>query len=123
MINVNFLLWDIMNNCSEDNIQVNHDPEVMANNLKIIIGIKDSIEEWLDDRGWDLILDLLDDSDIRTEYDAVIPIDSVISISIVKFKFDDIIFSRMISFEKNPDMNGIPISAILFTPRIDNVIG
>lgn len=33
---------------------------------------------------------------------------------------DEIIFSIIISFEKNPDINGIPIKANLLIPKIDS---
>lgn len=39
------------------------------------------------------------------------------------FKLDIITFSIIESFEKNPDMKGAPIKAILLTPKIVNVIG
>lgn len=60
---------------------------------------------------------------IRKEYEAVIPIDRIINVNIIVFKFDDIMFSIMISFEKKPDINGIPIKAILFNPKIEETIG
>lgn len=114
---------DIMNNWSGDKIQVNHDPEVIANSLNLMIGINDSIVAWLDVKELDLILDLLDNKDIRIEYDAVIPIDKIIRSNNSVLIFDLNIFSIIISFEKNPDMKGIPIRAILLIPKIVRVKG
>lgn len=117
------LLKDIINICSGDRIQVNIDPDLIPKDVSIIIGIKASIERWFEVIGFDLILNLFEENDIRIEYDAVIPIDKVIKISIIIFKFEDIIFSKIISLEKNPDINGIPINDNLFTPNIDKTIG
>lgn len=91
--------------------------------LRIIIGIKQFIDWWLDIQGCDLINDLFEKRVIRMEYDAVIPIDIIIKMDKVKFKLEVNINSMMTSFEKNPDMNGIPIRAILLIPRIDIIRG
>lgn len=118
-----FSYIDNINNCSGDSIQVNHDPEVIPNDLNIRIGIKKLMEEWFWEVGLDLMFDLLDNRDIRIEYEAVIPIDMIIKINIVRFKCDDNIFSKITSLEKNPDMKGIPIKASLFIPSSDKIMG
>lgn len=41
----------------------------------------------------------------------------------MKFLFDDIMNSIIASFEKKPDMKGIPIKAIEFKPRNDEING
>lgn len=120
---INFWLYDIMKSCSGINIQVNHEPDVIPNILSSIIGVKALMDKWLWVIDFDLILDLLEDNDMRIEYDAVIPIDIVININIVMFILDDSIFSKITSLEKNPDINGIPIKAILLIPKIDKIIG
>lgn len=51
------------------------------------------------------------------------PIDKIIIIDIIFFIFEDIMFSIIASFEKNPDINGIPISAILVILITVNAIG
>lgn len=118
-----FISCDIINSCSGAEIHVIHDPEVIANTLRIIIGRMAFIDLWFHDIGDDLIKDLLDVKDIRREYDAVIPMDRVINVSIIMLRLDDNIFSKIMSFEKNPDMNGTPINANLLTPKIDRIIG
>lgn len=123
MIIIILILYGRKNNCSGDDSQESQFPEVIANNLRVKIGIKALFELWFHVIGLDLIFDLLENVDIRIEYEAVIPIDKVINININILKFDEIIFSKIISFEKNPDINGIPIRAILFTPKIDKIIG
>lgn len=123
IIIINFLFKGKKNNCSGDIIHDSHVPDVIANNLNVIIGIIASMDLWFHDNEFNLMEDLLDNIDIRNEYDAVIPIDKIISINIRELKLEKIIFSKIISFEKNPDMNGIPIKANLFTPKIDKIIG
>lgn len=120
---INLWLYDIIYSCSDVSNQVNHEPDVIPNILSNIIGVKASNDKWLWVMGCDFILDLLEDNDIRIEYDAVIPIDIVINNSIVMFILDDSIFSKITSLEKNPDMNGIPIKANLLIPKIDKIIG
>lgn len=70
-----------------------------------------------------MLFGLFERKDIRIEYVAVIPIDIIIKLDIDTFIEEDIIFSIMESLEKNPDMNGIPIRAILLIPNILSVIG
>lgn len=108
---------------SDDKSHVIQDPEVIANILNTIMGIKDSSVWWLDIHGCDLIIDLFEKSVIRIEYEAVIPMDKIIKIDIMKFRFEVNINSIITSFEKNPDMNGIPIKAILLIPKIEIVNG
>lgn len=115
--------FDIINVWSGDNSHVSHEPEVIPNILSIMIGVMEFIDLWLDMKGLDLISCLLECKDIRIVYEAVIPIDRVIRMSIVMLILDEIILSIIESFEKNPDMKGIPIKAILFTPKIDKVRG
>lgn len=124
-INVIIFLFsiEIIKSCSEDNNHVSKDPDVIPNNLRIEIGISEYMDLWFDENGCDLIRVLFDDKDIRIEYEAVIPIDKVIMSIIIKFILDEIINSIIVSLEKNPDINGIPIKAILFSPRIDWVSG
>lgn len=57
------------------------------------------------------------------EYDAVIPIESIIIIDKIKFRLEVNINSIITSFEKKPDINGIPIRAILLIPKMDNIKG
>lgn len=117
------LLGEIRNNCSDETNHVSHDPEVIAIILRIMMGIKQFKDWWFDVKGWDKIWGLFENKVMRMEYDAVIPIDNIIKVDRVKFKLDIIINSIITSFEKNPDMNGIPISAILLIPRMDNIKG
>lgn len=75
------------------------------------------------DFGCDLIIILLEKLDIRIEYLAVNPIDIIIKIDNKLLILDEIIFSMITSFEKNPDINGIPIRAILVIPRVEIIKG
>lgn len=60
--------WEeIRNSCSEDNNHDNHEPDVIAKILNIIIGIKHSIDWWLEIQAWDLIRGLLEKRVIRRE--------------------------------------------------------
>ena len=119
----NLIFSLIINSWSGEIIHVSHDPDVIANKLNVIIGIKEFIDWWLDWNARDLMLDLFEIKDIRIEYAAVIPIEDSITIDNIRFKFDEIIFSIIMSFEKNPDMKGIPIRAILLIPKIDKERG
>lgn len=51
------------------------------------------------------------------------PMDIIINKDKLKFKLDIIMNSMITSFEKNPDINGIPIKARLLIPKIDRVRG
>lgn len=113
----------IRNICSGIINHVIHDPDVIPIDLRIKIGINALIDWWLENKGLDLFLNFLDEKDIRREYEVVIPIDNIIRINIGVFVDLEIVFSIIISFEKNPDMNGTPIRAILFTPKMVKVIG
>lgn len=73
--------------------------------------------------GFDFIKILFDVKDIRIVYEAVIPRDVIIRIDIIRFGFELIIVSMILSLEKNPDVNGIAIRVILDNPMIDNVKG
>lgn len=83
IINILFV-YEIINVWSGDRIHVNHDPEVILNILSNTIGIIDSIVEWFDGIGFDLIFDFIDDNDIRMEYEAVIPIDIIIIVDRIR---------------------------------------
>lgn len=73
--------------------------------------------------GFDLIIFLLDVINIRIVYDDVIPIDIIIISDSIEFVFDIIIVSIIVSFEKNPDVKGIPINIILDNPIIVGIMG
>lgn len=60
---------------------------------------------------------------VRIEYVAVIPIEEIIKIDKICVNIDFIIISIIISFEKNPDINGIPIKAIIERPITEAIIG
>lgn len=66
---------------------------------------------------------MLDENIIRREYEAVNPIDKIIIIVNIHSIFEEIIFSMIISLEKNPDVNGRPIKAILVMVKITEIIG
>lgn len=66
---------------------------------------------------------MVDNKFIRIVYNLVIKIDEIMMNVSVEFNFDVNINSIIASFEKNPDKNGNPISAILFNPNIDEIIG
>lgn len=59
--------------------------------------------------GLDFIINLEARLIKRNEYRDVIEMDNTIIIEIIIVKFDEIIFSIIESFEKNPDIKGIPI--------------
>lgn len=88
-----------------------------------MIGIKQLRDWWFDIQGWNFVKDLFENRVIRMEYDAVIPMESTIIIDKIKFRLEVSINSIITSFEKKPDINGIPIRAILLIPRIDNIKG
>lgn len=69
------------------------------------------------------MINLLDMIDIRNEYEIVIPIDIIISSVINDSVLEEINFSMMVSLEKKPDINGIPISDNLVMPIIEEVNG
>lgn len=52
---------------SGDISHVIHEPEVIAKILRVIMGIMDSSLWWLDIHGWDLMVDLFENSVIRME--------------------------------------------------------
>lgn len=66
---------------------------------------------------------MVEKNDIRNEYVAVIPIEITISEVSKDSNFNEINLSIIASFEKNPDMNGIPIKANLVIPKIEGVSG
>lgn len=57
------------------------------------------------------------------EYVLVIPMDIIIKIDINKDKLEEIIDSIIASLEKNPDMKGRPIRAILEIPNTLSIKG
>lgn len=61
--------------------------------------------------------------DIRVEYMVVRAIDVIIIKDRIHSSLDEIIFSIIISFEKNLDKNGIPINAILVIPKVEDTKG
>lgn len=71
----------------------------------------------------DLFIVLFDIKDIRIVYEAVSPIDKIIMIDKKKLNSDLIIVSMIVSFEKNPEVNGIAINIILDNPRIEIIRG
>lgn len=71
----------------------------------------------------DLIIILKVNIVVRREYVTVIPTDEIIKIDINWMKCDFIIISKIISLEKNPDINGSPIRAIIEIPRDEDTIG
>ena len=73
--------------------------------------------------GFDFIINFVVILISRNEYNDVIEIDIIIINDKIIEKLDEIIFSIIESFEKNPDMNGIPINDRFEIPNIDNVIG
>lgn len=97
--------------------------------IKIAIGLINKIgifeykEEWLFESDLHLIVNLLDKCIIRIEYDAVIPIVEIIIKVKIHSIFEEIIFSIIMSLEKNPEVKGNPIKAALVNPRIVVVIG
>lgn len=107
--------------CSDDNIHEVIEPDV----IEIIdineITIKGEFVKWFSDIGFDLMFSLFDIIDIRIEYDAVIPIDIIIIVDKINSSLEDIIFSIIKSFEKNPDVNGNPIRAMLVVPKTVDV--
>lgn len=98
-------------------------PNEIAVGLISRIGRFDESFEWLFKSGFNLISILLDRYIIRREYDAVIPIDKIINIVNKHSILDEIIFSIIWSFEKNPDVNGKAISAIFVIPKDDEIRG
>lgn len=109
--------------CSEFRIHDDHTPRTIVIGLIIRMGIYDSKLVWLIWLGFDFIKYLYDSSDIRIEYDAVIPIEIIIIIVRVDFNFVEISLSIIASFEKKPDKKGIPINLSLVIPKIDIVKG
>lgn len=79
--------------------------------------------EWFCESGLYLIIILLDKNIIRSEYDAVIPIDIIIINVNIHSNFDEINFSMIMSFEKYPEVNGNPIRAVFVIIKVDNVFG
>lgn len=73
--------------------------------------------------GFDFNKNLFDSIDMRIEYDIVIPIEEIIINVNRDSIFNLISFSIIVSFEKNPDINGIPIKDILVKPSVVEVNG
>lgn len=124
VIMIIFLYWLGKNSiCSGFNIHIMIDPIIIAIGLIIRIEVFECEEEWLFKSGFDLREFLLDKYIIRSEYDAVIPIDEIIMMVSKHSIFDEIIFSIIMSFEKNPEVKGRPIRAALVRPKMIEDIG
>lgn len=108
--------------CCGIKIQVIVGPIIKTINDKIIIGTLHLFDVWFILIGCVLIIILFEIIDIRIEYDAVNPNDKIIiNDKIYSILYDDNNFSKIISFEKNPDLNGNPIKAIEVIPKIVDV--
>lgn len=68
-------------------------------------------------------MSLFDRMAIRIEYTMVNPIEIIIRIVSIHSNFEEIIFSIIISFEKNPDMKGIPIRDMEVIPITEDMRG
>lgn len=73
--------------------------------------------------GFDFNVNLDVDSISRNEYMVVIAIDIIIRREIYMVRFEYIIFSIIESFEKNPDINGIPIKDRFDILKMHKVMG
>lgn len=120
---INFIWLGITIICSGLIVQLSSEPDGIIIILIVKIGKLYIYEWWFDELGNNFIVILLEISVIRIEYSAVNPTDVIISIDKIHSSFDDIIFSIIISFEKNPDMKGIPINDILVIPNTVCVSG
>lgn len=64
---MNFSWVEIKNNCSGDRSHESHEPDVIAMNLRKMMGIKQFIDWWLEVQAWNLIRGLLENRVIRKE--------------------------------------------------------
>lgn len=88
-----------------------------------IIGIIAGKGVWCEWFVFDFVINLLELINIRIEYDTVNPIDKIIIKDINEFVFDEVNNSIILSLEKNPDVKGKPIRAMLAIPKIELFIG
>lgn len=122
IIIINLYVFDMKNICSGFNNQFIVVPDIILINLIRMIGLFENLVVWFEFINF-FNKFLLENKDIRIEYEAVIPIDIIIIMDKIDSILLEIIFSIIASFEKNPDIKGIPISAMFVIPIIDKVSG
>lgn len=124
-INIIFIFINIGINiiCCGLIIHVNIVPDIIVSIIINEMGVKDELLMWFFESELDFIENLLDKIDIRSEYIAVNPIEIIIIYDKMVSILNEIMFSKIASFEKNPEEKGKAIKVILVIPRIEDVIG
>lgn len=120
---LNFIWFGRIYNWVGIDIQEKTAPLVIDNGAMIIKGISIRFFEVVVESFFVLKIIVNVSFIVRIEYVAVTPIEEIIKIDKICINLDFIIISIIISFEKNPDINGSPIKASIAIPITEVMIG